>query len=312
MKRWMVDFIPPLIASMGGFGVGTYLALPTGQQLLLTIISFVIPLIIQNAIHLRSLLEVATVESRRLRMKTQADIKLISIQNSFHRIVESSAGDEALFCEFYQNEFATLEEHIRDADEKGQLRMEAAHYYMTPAVLSLFDLPDTNWFKDVFIISDINDIFDTHSLNYFNGLIRKLREKKLVSIESLFVITGEIIADDNPLDLLLRFYHRENGMDYRIIDQAIYYELFRDSRLPEEYVDFGIYGQRVMFRTITYEPTTTGVFTRNRDAIEKYKRFFENCWNSPSAYKINHNGASEIDIKDIVGGSPILRGEQEE
>ena len=59
---------------------------------------------------------------------------------------------------------------------------------------------------------------------------------------------------------------KEKGIHYRIISEETYDEFVRDSQLNQRYIDFGVYGDALLYRTETYEPKQ-GMFSEDMGEV---------------------------------------------
>lgn len=78
---------------------------------------------------------------------------------------------------------------------------------------------------------------------------------------------------------MLGFIGAEKGFTCRVIALDEYKERLRDCRLDIDCIDFGIYGDHLLFRTTSYEPHV-GVFGDDQRAIESYRAMHDAAMDS--------------------------------
>ena len=76
---------------------------------------------------------------------------------------------------------------------------------------------------------------------------------------------------------VLGFVSSERGFKCRLISQRDYEGQLQDARLSNQCLDFGVYGDHLLFRTTSYEPTNEGVFSIDPTMIQNYRRVHESC-----------------------------------
>ena len=264
------------------------------------LVTFLVTLEAENWFSLRAVGKETRERAKRLSLKHPLDEMLVDIQQAYHELVDSSPDTSDLFLRFYDRRISELRDHIVDANNKGELRIDVNHHYMTDTVLEVFDNNDTNEIREIWRIEPDDQIFDAHALNYLVKTTDLIIRSKIKSYQSLFVCSDGVDTSAGILNLLLSLHHHNAAMSYRVISESSFLELQRDATLRQEYIDFAIYGQRLIFRTSTYTPHTTGSFGRNADVIERYTNFFEGCWNSAHSKALKHDGDQKTTVQDIV------------
>ena len=91
---------------------------------------------------------------------------------------------------------------------------------------------------------------------------------------------------------------KAKGINYQIITNETYEELVRDGGLDAQYVDFGVYGQKLLYRTKTYEPKK-GMFSEDESTIETYRQTHEAAMGSAMSLEApkgtkEHNNLEEF------------------
>jgi hypothetical protein len=219
-----------------------------------------------------------------------SDDLLRRIHAGFSRIAEESRGGDDLFEKFYRRRMNELCDHVCEAARTGQLRIDSNHQYMTDTVLSVFDAKNVNVFCETYVIDNEDDIFDIHSLNYFVKVLQRVDSGSIKNVRSLFVFDGKEPASQGMFMTLCALHHAKHQLEFKIIHPTLYGEARRDANIQHEFIDFGLYGHELMFRTATYAPNTAGFFSRNKPNIEQFQVFFDACWNSPAAFTTSYTG----------------------
>jgi hypothetical protein len=69
--------------------------------------------------------------------------------------------------------------------------------------------------------------------------------------------------------------------------------------MPSNYIDFGIYGDILLFLTEQYEPEIIGVFTKNRTQIQHYRHLFDSMWGSAIARKNPSTAVERVTLEEL-------------
>jgi hypothetical protein len=135
-------------------------------------------------------------------------------------------------------------------------------------------------------------------------MVGLVREGLVKDVKALFVLNNPGVVPGSTLELLINFHLAERGFSCRTISSELYEEICSDISIQTEFLDFGLYGPGLMFRTVTYEPTA-GFFSRDRDQIAAFHELFDACWTSPGAsqYSRKRSGTAQQLLTRLIASS---------
>ena len=71
--------------------------------------------------------------------------------------------------------------------------------------------------------------------------------------------------------------------------------------ISSQFLDFGIYGPKMLFITEQYIPTHKGTYYKDETKVKHYHRLFDEVWNSDAITRPNpSNCTSKIDLSDLI------------
>jgi hypothetical protein len=167
-------------------------------------------------------------------------------------------------------------------------------------LLSAFNGDATRILRYVWLIDKSEPLFDEKWTHYCVQIDEGLRKGVIKEIRALLVLTDSSLRTEPQIQNLAGFYAHTKGYKYRIIDQAAYKHVREDHCLEQEYVDFGLYGRRYIYRTISYGKETTGRFCKDTAVIDRYTKFFDIVWGSHSALEVDKSKLSKTKLSDVL------------
>lgn len=231
--------------------------------------------------------------------KTRQEIEgyLQEIEGDWVRLATPSENRPELFLRILKKRIERLRNSVHNAADKKELFTDENHMQDSAHVLRVFDDQDTNEFWDVYTLCSDERIFNHHTGDYFKNIYELVLAKKIRNVRSLFILDDQEEDALRRVKALVKFYEQTPGFDCRVLTAADYNTLFQDARL-EQCADFGIYGARLLFRTMSYEPVC-GIFSYDIATISSFRDFFEGCWQSHRCMSITTD-TSDVTIKAIL------------
>lgn len=233
-------------------------------------------------------------------LRDHFDKTLASIRTCFSHIAGTSYSTKDLFVTHFVKQAHEFESKIRDVAERQELRLRADHFLNLDNVLDAFHGdPDRIW-RYTWLVDAKHRLFDHNWKRYFERTACMLEKGEIKQARSLLVLDDISLLTTPRVAKLLDFYHTHKGMECWVISRSDYLAICADSGVPASYLDFGIYGNRLLFLTEQYEPEIIGIFTKDPKAVEHYRLFFDSMWGTPSVAKRNPSTASDpVSVEDM-------------
>ena len=212
------------------------------------------------------------------------DYSLMQLQM---RLREVQAHRSAVFRTYCKNELENFVSRVARAAQQGELIVKEHHFRTVEDVLDAFGDSTNRVFRAVWNIEEDERLFDTAWQHYMKELIALTKAKKKrerIKVELLLVADKAETLDRPAVKIVVGYLRsrKAKGINYRIISEETYNELVRDSQLNPRYIDFGVYGEELLYRTETYEPKQ-GMFSEDRGEIRAYRQTHEAAMRSARA-----------------------------
>ena len=190
----------------------------------------------------------------------------------------------------------------------GELEVQDHHFDTVDAVLDAFDGCEERTFRCVWLIGDGDDLFDDSWRKYMKCLIelsRSRQRNKQVQVRILFVVGNDLedaaLLRQRSVALVLGFVSSEQRFECRLMSRSDYDVQLHDAGLAEQCVDFGVYGNHLLFRTTSYEPRNMGRFSVDQAMIDKYRRAHDVAMDAPSVRRLPTDLPKKVSVKQFLG-----------
>ncbi len=204
----------------------------------------------------------------------ECDTDLHNIRSCFVQIARESYGPRDLFVTHFKKEMHQLAERIKEVAERRDLRVQADHFLNVDNVVDAFLGDSERIWRVAWPISHGERLFDQLAwARYFERTAKMAEEGDIKEIRIVLVLEDFQLTETARVKKLLDFLYTNNGFECFIINQSVFQSICEENGVPSNYIDFGIYGKRLLFLTEQYNPVR-GVFTKDPVRILHYTNLF--------------------------------------
>ena len=107
------------------------------------------------------------------------------------------------------------------------------------------------------------------------------RQKQIKEIRTILIIENANTMDSSRFNKLLDFFHTNVGMECSIILKEDFHVILKGNGVTCSFLDFGIYGNTLIYLGEQYEPEIIGTFSKDQVLIQNLKKLFDSMWESP-------------------------------
>jgi len=233
-------------------------------------------------------------------MEHSVETSLNNIRKHYREIAKDFFGSDDLFKDYFERTFSALADDLQHAAEKKELYVKDYHFQNTDRLLSAFNGDQTGILRYVWVISKTDPLFDQKWTHYCTQIDEGLKKGVIKEIRALLVVADSGLRSEPQIQQIAGFYAHTKGYQYRTIDQAAYNQVQVDQCLEQQYIDFGLYGRRYIYRTISYGEETTGRFCKDTAVIDRYTKFFDIVWGSHSAMELDKSKLPKVKLAEVL------------
>jgi hypothetical protein len=271
------------------------------QKVIIAILTFVAFNVLEALAALKSLAGRRDREELLWRVEEALDANLINIRRSFRELSRHSYGRKDLFVEYFATTIQDLSQQVKEASETKALKLRNYHFRSIENVLAAFEGSKVKTFMELWILEKGEPLIDSPlGAEYFAQIAVMAKKGYIRSVRTVFVFSDASCIEEPSVRTLLAFYASWPRFDCRLVQSSSCHSLMDDEGIRGGCIDFGVYGDRYLFKTVQYRPDVVGVFTKDEREIQRYARFFENLWNSAGARRNPEPPRSGMTLETIV------------
>jgi hypothetical protein len=228
------------------------------------------------------------------------DTQLHNIRSCFVQIIRERYGPNDLFVTHFQKELDELAKKIKEVAERRQLRVRADHFLNVDNVLDAFQGARDRIWRYAWPIDGDHKLFDDLAWKrYFEKTTKMAKQREIKEIRTVLVLDDAKLFDSPRVQKLFDFFHTNEGFDCYTISAGDFRAICSDTGLSPNYIDFGIYGDILLFLTEQYEPDIVGVFSKDQATIKRYSHLFDSIWESAIARKNPSRTLEHVTLEEL-------------
>ena len=248
-----------------------------------------------------------------LEVISESDQLLLELQTKFREIASRKLNDRPnyVFLDYCRRSLEESLKTARRAAQRGELEVHDHHFDTVDTVLAAFQGCRDRTYRCVWLIEDGEELFDKFWRQYMTSLVSLSREKcvnRRVRVRVLFVAENQAQLERSTVRTILSFVSTEPGFDYCVISHDDYRTRLRDSRLDVDCIDFGVYGDHLLFRTISYEPHV-GVFSDQQIAIQAYRTMHDAAMNAVGTLNVGTELPVGVTLESFLNSDAMDGGD---
>ena len=185
----------------------------------------------------------------------------------------------------------------------GELKVHDHHFDTVDTVLAAFEGCEDRTFRCVWLIED-GDLFDDSWGKYMKCLVELSRirsRNRRVQVRILFVGEDDLaLLRRRSVAIVLGFVSGEKRFECRLISRSDYDGHLHDAGLDKQCLDFGVYGNHLLFRTTSYEPKNMGMFSVDPTMIQKYRKVHDVAMAAPQARELPSDLPKKVSLEQFL------------
>jgi len=236
------------------------------------------------------------------------DRLLLELQTSFRQIAARplSGKPNRVFIDYCRRSLEQTMSVAKGA-AAGELEVQDHHFHTVGNVLSAFEGCEERVFRCVWMIGDNDPLFDDSWRKYMRSLVELSRSRKTnerVQVRILFVVENDLdnsaLVKQTSVGKVLGFVSEESEFESRLMSRSDYNSQLDDAGLAGQCLDFGVYGNHLLFRTMSYEPRNMGRFSVDSMMIQKYRGVHDVAMGAPSARRLPSDLPESVSLQEFL------------
>jgi len=216
------------------------------------------------------------------RATTNFDGVLSKLRESFSIIVHAThSAHDRLYEDLIMDDANRFGLELERAAHDKRIPVKDHNFKSHDMIREIFKDTSTNIYRELFILNKRSGDFDHIYADFFR-MIADMVAAGEIEVRTLFVRTPEEDFVKTPgIQKLLNFYEDNNDYSKKVIDEQQLALIKKQYQVGDPaWVDFGIYGDHLIFQTLDYvlDGPTTGEFCKDPKVVREFLRFFDKAW----------------------------------
>lgn len=233
-------------------------------------------------------------------LRSRADNLLNNIRAHFAEIAREAQGTNDLFVSHYQEKVEELHRAIKESAEKGELRVTTNFWMNADVVFNILDGEKKPTLRYTWPIEKGEALFNDMAWNKSFQVTGDLADEGKLEVQALLIVATWSVLQEPNVAALLDYYKNGKGQECRIILEKNYDQVCEGNEIPKNYLDFGIYGKHMLFRSEVYRPVYVGSYTKDASVIAKYTKFFDHIWRAAGTKKNPSKESRSMSAEDLI------------
>ena len=230
------------------------------------------------------------------------------------RLRDVQACRSAVFKTYCKEELEDFVTRVARAAQQGELIVHEHNFRTMEDVLDAFGRTN-RVFRGVWKIEERERLFDTAWQQYMRELVDLTvasKKTRRITVELLLVVDKRETLDRLAVEIVVGYMRprKTKGLKYRIVTEKTYKELICDSKLDTTYIDFGVYGEELLYLTETYEPKR-GMFSEHKGTIRSYRKTHEAAMRNAKELPDPAGAIDHDDLERFLDADEIEERERE-
>jgi hypothetical protein len=213
-------------------------------------------------------------------ISAEADQHLTALHRAFSKIVRSGLGKTDVFTSHLLSEIKKIAAVAVEAANNGVLRVSEHQFSNAKSLLDAFGASE-RVLRYTWRINASESLFgEAHWRRHFELTSSLAISRAIKEIRAVLLVENRSCLDALHARKLLEFLASHDGLNAKILLAADYAACAADHAIPQACLDFGIYGDRLLYQADAYIPVSVGSWSNDAIEIARFCKFFDALWNS--------------------------------
>jgi len=228
----------------------------------------------------------------------EADRHLQAIRESFKRIAKCGKND--VFVRHLMEQLEALAGTFVGASTRSKLPVTGHEFESAQLLASAFG-SSNRVFRYTWKVDVGARLFDDAAWRRHSELTSTMAISGALEIRTMFIGESRQVLEAANLQKLLEFFASHDKMTAKIILGPDWNSCMIDYEIPSNCIEFGLYGENLLYQASTYNPVSVGSWSKDAIDIKRFTEFFDAVWNMPAVAANNPaSPAQKVSLSRLV------------
>lgn len=225
------------------------------------------------------------------------------MEKSFAEVRSESHGSKDLFVSHLNSEIMNLSNKLSDASKNREMKIKSDYIINVDGVFDSLDVSSDRIIRLTYPINaDQPWVGGASDRRFLEVLLQKVSQGSVGRLKIIFLLDDVVSIEDPGLIKVLQWLNRQTRVQAKYMPSKEFRNVCILNGVSAEHLDFGVYGDRMIFRTTAAGPEHEGIYSKDHVLIERYRNVFDQTWDSknlalspqPADDSVKRMGLTEI------------------
>jgi hypothetical protein len=222
-------------------------------------------------------------------VQREADRHLEAVRDSFKRVIKHGKND--VFVRYLLEQLETLAADFVQASSKSVLRVTEHQFKSAQLLLDAFG-DSKHLLRYTWRIIPATRLFEDGVWRKYFELTSSMAMSGGIDVRTMLILDNRRQCDEANIQKLLEFFATQERQTAKIVLNADWSAGMLDYAIPATCVEFGIYGENLLYQADSYTPVSVGSWSKDPIEIKRFTHCFDSIWSAPTIAA--NNPASSI------------------
>lgn len=228
---------------------------------------------------------------------------LHDINRFYYLINKDSHGDNDLFVTYAKREIDKLHSILSKAANQKEFSISSDYIINAGGVFDAFSQAPDKTLKMTFpiMVAD-NALFTSQAdIHFFEVLKNKVASNIVTKVKVIVILEDKELESREDVKKLFDFFSAEKNYECKIAIKSDFETVCDTNGVSSQFIDFGIYGPKMLFITEQYTPSHKGTYFKDETKVRHYHRLFDEVWGYDSiTYSNPSKNTSPITLSSLI------------
>lgn len=220
-----------------------------------------------------------------------------AIRHSFARLSRNGKND--VFACYLMDKLAALASVFTEAATQSVLRVTDHEFTSAQRILNAFG-EGKKVYRFTWRIDPSERLFDDQVWKRHFELSSAMAMAGELDIRTLMIVESAQVCETPNIEKLLQFYASNVGLDARIVLAADWAAWARNHALSSTCIEFGIFGEALLYQADSYSPVPAGNWSKDLADIKRFTRLFDLLWIASDSLSAGALGGEPVTLSQLM------------
>lgn len=231
-------------------------------------------------------------------IEAEGDRQIAALRSALGKLAKHGKSD--VFVAQVLADMGHLASVAVEAANKGVLRVTERHFASSQMLLDAFGESE-RLLRYTCRVNPSEQLFSDPIWRQHFVLTSSLAISRAINeIRAVILVDQHSHIDAPHVKKVLEFFATQEGLNAKVVVTGDYDACAADHGISSAWVEFGIYGDQLLYQAEGYAPVSVGSWCKDAIDINRFGRFFDSLWNTQIALNNPASPAQKVSLSQVL------------